>query len=189
MTEPARGAIIDPGGEPVYVHTNYTVVVTSFPWIGGNNVNWSRRHPAHRPNVIDRGTPTYANYAAGLCNANRVNIITGFFQPGAGVDNPMPRFESSFWKASNLGELKLAHMAGIRLFPDTLSQIQTEIFRWIDNYLSNPANAPRYARVRDRSGAMRPLLFLWGATPTTSAAQSQFIGMINQIRSHAAQKA
>lgn len=172
-----QGLIIDPA-DPVWVHTTYQVLVTSYPWSRvGRNVPWARRYPAYQNGLIDRATQAYGEYVAPLCFNNRVSFLSGFFQPGQppNVVNPITNFDNSLWKATNLGTLRLVHMAGLYGFPGTRAEIKTQVSGWLTKMQS-----AKYGRIRDRSGASRPLLIFWGNEFTNDPLQ--FVQMVQDIR-------
>jgi hypothetical protein len=160
--------------EFVTVHTKYNVILTTYSWTrNGLRPPWTRRQPAFGNGLVDRRTQAYGEQVAAWCNTFNVDCLSGYYQPVG--DNPLANFRTSLWRAPNLGNVKLLHMAGLEGFPGTRTKIQNEVVAW-----ANDMRTAKYARIKDRNGQLRPLVIFWGNQ--YNADYDGFVQMIAAIR-------
>ncbi|HEX7153139.1 MAG TPA: hypothetical protein VF618_16755 [Thermoanaerobaculia bacterium] len=161
-------------GEFVTVHTKYNVILTTYSWTrGGVRPNWTRRQPAFGGGLIDRKTQAYGEQVAAWCNQFNVDFLSGYYQPVG--DNPLANFRTSLWRATNLGRVKLVHMAGLEGFPATRTKIQNEVIAW-----GTEMRNAKYGRIKDRAGNLRPVVIFWGNQYVNN--YGDFLNMIAAIR-------
>jgi hypothetical protein len=159
--------------EFVTVHTKYNVILTTYSWTrGGLRPPWTRRQPAFGNGLVDRRTQAYGEQVAAWCNTFNVDCLSGYYQ--AVDDNPLANFRTSLWRATNLGNVKLLHMAGLEGYPGTRTQIQNEVMSW-----ANDMRSAKYARI-NRNGQLRPIIIFWGEK--YMADYDGFVQMIAAIR-------
>lgn len=164
-------------GEYTTVRTNHRLILTTYPWSrGGLRPPWSRRWPAYKDGLIERGTLAYGDYLGALCNQYGVDVVSGYYQ--AVSDNPLINFRKSMWATTKLGNVKLCHMFGLEGFPGTRAAIQAEVIRWgVD------MQSPKYARIRTNASTY-PILMFWGNQYING--YQQFLDMIGVIRTELA---
>ncbi len=160
--------------EYLTIHTKWHVVLTTWTWrVDATRPSWSRRWPAWRNGVIERGSQPHGQQVANWCNTYNVDYLSGVWTPGL---SPLPNFRNAYWNAAtNLGKVKLLHQFWMQHFPSTRSAIEAEVATW-----ANDMRSSKYARIRLSNGQERPLILYWGHEMEYD--YPGFIAMINTIR-------
>ncbi|HEX7155309.1 MAG TPA: hypothetical protein VF618_27835 [Thermoanaerobaculia bacterium] len=173
------------GIEPreIEVRTTWQVIVTSYQWLI-HDTGVGPRQPAFgyqsgtRWVAKAQNTPEYGRYMAQLAKTYGIRMFSSYWTyEHNGLVMPLRNFNSSIGSLpmTELGPIRFIYMFDLVQFPLRWSRLQNAIIERKAEILG-----PKYTRLRDSRGVLRPIIMFWG--DQANQAPAAFQTMIDNVR-------
>ncbi|HEX6085026.1 MAG TPA: hypothetical protein VF266_10910 [Thermoanaerobaculia bacterium] len=167
----------------IEVRTTWQVIVTSYQWLTRDGPVGPRQ-PAFgymsgsRWMAKAQNTPEYGRYMAQLARTYGIRMFSSYWTyESDSLVMPLRNFKSSIGSLplSELGAVRFIYMFALDLFHVRWQRLQQVILD-----LKSEILGPKYTRLRDSRGVLRPVIMFWG--DQANRAPREFQTMIANLR-------